>query len=87
MTEVQEWQQETVRAESARLLRLAPPVVWYLIALATLVSLSAWNIATGEWSRDWLGWGEAPPILAGVLGAAPSLIGLWGLHALRKTTA
>lgn len=32
----------------------------------------------------WLGWGEVPPILAGVLGAAPSLIGLWGLHALRK---
>lgn len=32
----------------------------------------------------WLGWGEIPPILAGVLGAAPPLLGLWGLRALRK---
>ncbi|WP_128683518.1 hypothetical protein [Actinomyces qiguomingii] len=35
----------------------------------------------------WLGWGEVPPILAGVLGAAPSLNSLWGLRALRKAAA
>ncbi|PHP53046.1 hypothetical protein [Actinomyces ruminis] len=35
----------------------------------------------------WFGWGEIPLVLAGVLGAALSLIGLWGLRALRKAAA
>ncbi|SDM67249.1 hypothetical protein [Actinomyces ruminicola] len=139
MTEVQERQQEAVRAGPAGLLRLAPPAVWYLLASAVLVSLCSWSIVVDGWPGEgvrvaavfvclsvlvlgaepwvhkrtaarervvlrmvesnesvvmislaavtWLGWGAVPPILAGVLGAAPSLIGLWGLHALRKTTA
>ncbi|MDO4901869.1 hypothetical protein [Actinomyces sp.] len=38
-------------------------------------------------SVTWVGWSEIPLVLAGVLGAAPSVVGLWGLHALRKVAA
>lgn len=140
MSKVQEQKQETASAGPVASRRRVAPVAWYLIALAVLVSLSAWSIVLDDWFGDentrasvislfmlvfilvvgtwvhrrtparqrvilrmaennsavvlvsllavtWLGWGEIPPILAGVLGAAPSVIGLWGLHSLRKAAA